>query len=79
MCYSVIIEANLSTVTINQCDTSEESNLLNGTNKCHHTTNCAYKLNDRPFASGNYWCTCKLGYYSIHTKFDGALVDCEYS
>ncbi|KAE9536615.1 hypothetical protein AGLY_007017 [Aphis glycines] len=72
---TVIVEANLSAVTINQCEKSEEPNPFNGTNRCHRTTNCTYRPGDRPFAAGNYWCVCKPGYYSALDKFDGALVE----
>jgi hypothetical protein len=76
--YSVIVEANLSAVTIDQCEKSDESNVFNGTNKCHDTTtDCVYKPGDRPFSAGNYWCVCKPGYYSAHVKYDGALVEGE--
>ncbi|XP_025422700.1 probable G-protein coupled receptor CG31760 isoform X2 [Sipha flava] len=73
---TVIVEANLSAVTIDQCEKSDESNVFNGTNKCHDTTtDCVYKPGDRPFSAGNYWCVCKPGYYSAHVKYDGALVE----
>lgn len=77
--FSVVIEANLSVVTINQCDKLDESNAFNGTHKCHSSTDCAYKAGNRPFAAGNYWCLCKPGYYSEHSKFDGTLVEGDYS
>ncbi|XP_060839071.1 probable G-protein coupled receptor CG31760 isoform X2 [Rhopalosiphum padi] len=73
---TVIVEANLSAVTIDQCEKSEEpKNAFNGTNRCHHTTYCTYRPGDRPFAAGNYWCVCRPGYYSALSKFDGALVE----
>lgn len=72
---SIVLEANLTDITIDQCENSDKSNVLNGTNKCHHTTDCKYNSGDRPFTTGNYWCVCKPGYYSVHTKFDGTLVE----
>lgn len=72
-----MIEANLSSVTINQCEISDRSyDAFNGTHKCHRTTYCVYKEGGRPFAAGNYWCKCKPGYYSLYYKwFDGILVE----
>ncbi|XP_022164127.1 probable G-protein coupled receptor CG31760 isoform X2 [Myzus persicae] len=72
---TVVVEANLSAVTIDQCEKSGEPNAFNGTNRCHHTTYCTYRPGDRPFSAGNYWCSCRPGYYSEIVKFDGALVE----
>ncbi|XP_050522426.1 probable G-protein coupled receptor CG31760 [Daktulosphaira vitifoliae] len=72
---TMVIEANLSTIVINQCDKSDESNIINGTNKCHHTTDCVYKKGSHQFSIGNYWCVCKSGYYSILKMFDGMNIE----
>ncbi|XP_050442150.1 probable G-protein coupled receptor CG31760 isoform X2 [Adelges cooleyi] len=77
---AIVIESDLSTITINQCDKSQGTNLLNGTNKCHHTTECIFKeQTPRRFVSGNYWCACKTGYYSTDGRFDGADVEASLS
>lgn len=69
------MEANLSTVTIDQCQKAPVADAFNGTNKCHGTTECLYAKGGRPFAAGNYVCLCRSGYYSADSGFDGALIE----